>query len=146
MFETKLYYFQVPSPQNSRRNQIKIGKNNWNLETCKKSQKILWVFIFPNLSVPELEGLVSLSIQLVVCIGKLVEKFTLLKLFIIEEFFSNAEKTALAAVVEFNLRHSAVGSFRQIGLDIFQNFYFCHLIQFIYSEKATNLKESPNSI
>ena len=50
-----------------------------------------------------------MSIQLV-CIGKLVEKFTLLKLFIIEEFFSNAEKTALAAVVEFNLRHSAVGS------------------------------------
>ena len=40
----------------------------------------------------------------------MVEKFTLLKLFIIEEFFSNVEKTALAAVVEFNLRHSAVGS------------------------------------
>ena len=53
------------------------------------------------------ECLVSLSIQLV-CIRKLVEKFTLLKLFITEEFFSNVEKKALAVVVEFNLRHSAV--------------------------------------
>ena len=69
-------------------------------------------FYFSESECTELKGLVSLSIQLLVCIGKLVEKFTLLKLFIIEEFFSNAEKTALAAVVEFNLRHSAVGSFR----------------------------------
>jgi hypothetical protein len=49
-----------------------------------------------------------------------------LKLFITEEFFSNVEKTALAVVVEFNLRHSAVQ-------------WAVLMIKLIYSEKATKI-------
>ena len=82
-------------------------------------------FYFSKSECTEQECLVSLSIQLV-CIGKLVEKFTLLKLFITEEFFSNVEKTALAAVVEFNLRHSAVQ-------------WAVLMVKLIYSDKATKI-------